>query len=80
MEDELAKLLSKMGQSQGQGQSQGGKAGGGKAGAGMDANSIQGHAERLWKFLDNLAENDPEEYQNFLKVRRRDRERECACK
>ena len=33
--------------------------------------SLKGHAERLWKFLDNLAESDPEEYQNFLKVRNR---------
>ena len=29
--------------------------------------NIKGHAERLWKFLDDLAERDPQEYQNFLK-------------
>ena len=67
MDDELARLLSQLGQNQnqGQGNGKGGGGGGGKA----DSDSIQGHAERLWKFLDNLAENDPEEYQNFLKVR-----------
>jgi hypothetical protein len=63
MDDELAKLLSQMGQNQGQGSGKGGGGGGGNA----NSDSIQGHAERLWKFLDNLAEKDPEEYQNFLK-------------
>lgn len=29
--------------------------------------NIKGHAERLWKFMDDLAERDPQEYQNFLK-------------
>ncbi|QDZ20374.1 hypothetical protein HOP50_04g28910 [Chloropicon primus] len=29
--------------------------------------NLKGHAERLWKFLDELAEKDPKEYQNFLK-------------
>ena len=50
--DEITKLLSQMGED-----------GGGGAGG----ESMKGHAERLWKFLDNLAESDPEEYQNFLK-------------
>lgn len=52
--DELTKLLSQMG------------ADGNENGK----ESLKGHAERLWKFLDNLAESDPEEYQNFLKVKR----------
>mmetsp|Transcript_9427 Transcript_9427/g.23470 ORF Transcript_9427/g.23470 Transcript_9427/m.23470 type:complete len:398 (-) Transcript_9427:33-1226(-) len=39
-----------------------------ESGGGEEAKeSLKGHAERLWKFLDNLAESDPEEYQNFLK-------------
>ena len=29
--------------------------------------SMRGHAERLWKYLDNLAEESPEAYDKFVK-------------
>ena len=34
--------------------------------AGMDPAEMRGHAQRLWKHMDDLAERSPEEYRAFL--------------
>lgn len=49
--DDLTKLLSQLGEEEGNGD-------------GKEA--LKGHVDRIWKFLDSLAESDPKEYQNFL--------------
>ena len=34
--------------------------------SGLDAKEMKGHAERLWKHMDDLAAKSPEEYEQFL--------------
>ena len=34
--------------------------------SGMDPETMRGHAQRLWKHMDELAEKSPDEYRSFL--------------
>mmetsp|Transcript_4504 Transcript_4504/g.11729 ORF Transcript_4504/g.11729 Transcript_4504/m.11729 type:complete len:364 (-) Transcript_4504:81-1172(-) len=66
--DEFMKLFSENSIKESGMEADGGRGKNARGGGAAKMNeNMKGHAERLWKFLDHLAEEDPEAYQKFLK-------------